>query len=421
MKIVQLLARIEGSGVTRYVIELNKGLKANGHDVEVIYVKAHEKAQMTNFTQDIPFAVEYDYSDETVKHLNEADLVIINSIMEKKADPKYHDLWMDLVMNKITTKKAIVCNDHNVLGFAAYYGPLLHNHDFWQSFDKIISFAPEAKVVAKIALACGSKEEFDKRFVQLILPYEFSNDDKSKWIPAEQKYRRITYLGRHATFKDPDRLIRGRQKFYEHDYELEMRGIKRTINVSTIPDFIYSFDENGNRIPSTACIMASDKKWREANGIALNDSMIDTPRQKGWCYVFDAYKRDEGLKCVATSAFGCDFFHLKDDNCYGDNLEYAVFEIIQMGSIPVLDWNAGNACYMYDENTKRLNSTMLELGMGIFIKKDLSNLDECLAQMDDLMNDPKKYDEMRNKIYDAFVANCNPKSIANKMLNDIFN
>jgi hypothetical protein len=355
------------------------------------------------------------------KSIYEADLVIINSIMEKKADPKYHDLWMDLVMNKITTKKAIVCNDHNVLGFAAYYGPLLHNHDFWQSFDKIISFAPEAKVVEKIALACGSKEEFDKRFVQLIHPYEFSDDDKSKWIPAEQKYRRITYLGRHATFKDPDRLIRGRQKFYEHDYELEMRGIKRTINVSTIPDFIYSFDENGNRIPSTACIMASDKKWREANGIALNDSMIDTPRQKGWCYVFDAYKRDEGLKCVATSAFGCDFFHLKDDNCYGDNLEYVVFETIQMGSIPVLDWNAGNACYMYDENTKRLNSTMLELGMGIFIKKDLSNLDECLAQMDELMNDPKKYDEMRNKIYDAFVAHCNPKSIANKMLNDIFN
>lgn len=421
MKIVQLMARIEGSGVTRYVIELNKGLKLAGHDVEVIYVKAHEKAEMKNGTQDIPFAVEYDYSDETVKHLNEADLVIINSIMEKKADPKYHDLWMDLVMHKITTRKAIVCNDHNVLGFAAYYGPLLHNSEFWLAFDKIITFAPKAMVAQKICLACG-EEEFNKRFVHLILPHVYSEDDKKNWVSFDQKLRRITYLGRHSGFKDPTRLLRGRDKFYEHDYELEMRGIKRTINVSTIPDLLYSFDEEGNRHPSTACIMASDKKWRVANGIALDDPMLDTPkREKGWCYVFDAYKRDEGLKIVAKSAFGCDFFNLKNDGCYGDDFEYSIFEIIQMGSIPLLDWDAGRACKMYDENTNCLNKSALELGLGIFIKKDLSNLDECLEQMDDLMNNPQKYDEMRNKIFDAFKKNCDAKSIAQKMVNECMN
>jgi len=420
MKIVQLMARIEGSGVTRYVIELNKGLKLAGHDVEIIYVKAHEKAQMKNGTQDIPEAVEYDYSDETVKHLNEADLVIINSIMEKKADPKYRDLWMDMLMNKITTRKVIVCNDHNPSGFAAYYGPLLHNSEFWLSFDKIITFAPKARVAEKIALACG-QEEFDKRFVHLLLPHVYDDKVKEQWVPATEKLRRITYLGRHSGFKDPTRLLRGRDSFYAHDYELEMRGIKRTINVSTIPDLIYSFDENGNRIPSTACIMASDKKWRIANNISLDDPMIDTPeRKKGWCYVFDAYKRDEGLKIVAKSAFGCDFFNLKNDGCYGDDFEYSIFEMIEMGSIPLLDWNAGNACRMYDENTNCLNKTALEMGLGIFLKKDLSNIDECLEQMDELMNDPVKYDEMRNKIFDAFKKNCDARSIAQKMIDDCF-
>ena len=111
---------------------------------------------------------------------------------------------------------------------------------------------------------------------------------------------------------------------------------------------------------------------------------------------------------------------MKDDNCYGDDMEYAVFEMIQMGTIPMLDWNAGNACHMYDENTVRTNESMLELGVGIFLKKDLSNIDECIAQMNELMDDPVKYDEMRNKIYDAFVANCNPKSITNKLIEDIF-
>lgn len=420
MKIVQLMARIEGSGVTRYVIELNKGFKLAGYDVEIAYVKAHEKAEMKNGTQDIPEAVEYDYSEESIKHFNEADIVIVNSIMEKKADPKYHDLWMDLVMNKITTRKCIVCNDHNVLGFAAYYGPLLHNPEFWLAFDKIITFAPHAKVAEKICLACGSEEEFNKRFVHLLLPHVYDDKVKENWVPFEEKLRRITYLGRHSGFKDPTRLLRGRDGFYAHDYELEMRGIKRTINVSTIPDLLYSFDENGDRHPSTACIMASDKKWRQANGIALDDPMLETPkREKGWCYVFDAYKRDEGLKIVAKSAFGCDFFHLKDELCYGDDFEYSIFEMIEMGSIPLLDWDAGHACRMYDENMQPGKSAY-ELGLGIFLKEDLSNLDECLKQMDELMNDKAKYDELRNRIFDAFKINCDAKKIAEKLIKECF-
>ena len=418
MKIIQLMARVEGSGVTRYVIELNKGLVMAGHDVEIIYVKAHEKAEMKNATQDISNITEWDYSEDTVKHLNEADLVLINSIMEKKADEKYRNLWMDLVMNKITTRKAIVCNDHNVLGFSAYYGPLLHNKEFWMAFDKIITFSEGAMVWGKIA-QCIGQEEAHKRFVHLYLPHDYNDEVKEQWVPFEEKLRRVTYLGRHSGFKDPTRLLRGRDSFYAHDYELEMRGIKRTINVSTIPDLIYSFDEDGNRIPSVACIMASDKKWRIANNIALDDPMIGTPeREKGWCYVFDAYKREDGMKAISHSAFGCDFFHLKTDGCYGDDFEYSIFEMIEMGAIPLLDWNAGNAIYMYDDKLQNTGKTALELGLGVFLKKDLSNIDECLAQMDELMNNKEKYDELRHRIFDAFKANCNPVSIAQRLVDD---
>ena len=50
MKIIQLLPRIECSGVTCYVIELNKGLVKVGYDVDIIYVRANEKHEMSNFT-----------------------------------------------------------------------------------------------------------------------------------------------------------------------------------------------------------------------------------------------------------------------------------------------------------------------------------------------------------------------------------
>jgi glycosyltransferase involved in cell wall biosynthesis len=422
MKIIQLVSRIEGSGITRYILELNHALKLAGHDVEIIYVKAHEKAQMTNSMQNIPDVVEYDYSDETAKHLNEADLVILNSLLEKKADPEYREKWYDLLLNKITTKKVVAVNDHNVLGFAAYYGPLLHKPEFWLAFDKILTFSKNAKVAEKIRLACGSDEEFDKRFVHMIHPYEFENPIHD-WLAPELKLRRVTYLGRHANFKDPTRLIRGRDKFYEHEYELEMRGIKRTINTSTIPDLLYSFDEVGNRIPSKACIMASDKKWRQANGIANDDLMINGQRIKNFCYVFDEYKREDGMMIMSNSAFGCNFYHLKDDGCYGDNFEYTIFEMIDAGTIPLLDWNMGNACHLYtwsDDGQETVGKSALELGLGIFIKKDLSNLDECLKQMDELTSNPAKYEEMRTKIYNAFKAHANPKAIGENLVKECF-
>lgn len=415
MKIVQLLARIEGSGVTRYVIELNKGLVKAGNDVEIAYVRANKKPEMNNFTQTIPNAKYYDYSDELVDKLNAADLVIVNSIMEKRADPECREKWLDLVINKITTRKSIVVNDHNVLGFAAYYGPLLHDKDFWMAFDHIAIFDTGAKVWLKIVDLIG-KDEADKRFVNLYLPYELHEDMKKNWVKPEDKKRRVTYLGRHSSFKDPERLLRARESFYRENWELEMRGIKRTINVSGIPDLIYSFDENGNRIPSKACILVS-KNWKEENGIDINDNMIDTERKNGWCYVFDAYKREEGIAAVAHSAFGADFFHLKAADCYGDNFEYTVFEMIEAGTIPLLDWNAGHAINVFDENFKRIES-VYDAGIGVFLKKDVSNADECLKQMEELVSDPSKYEAMRERCWNYIEKVCDPVRIATKLVND---
>lgn len=411
------MSRIEGSGITRYVIELNKALKALNHDVELIYVKSAEVPEMRNKEQNISNITEYDYSDNTVNYLNSADLVIVNSIMSAKAEEKYHDLWMDLVMNKIVTRKAIVVNDHSVAGFNAYYGGLLKNSKFWLSFDKIVTFAKTAKVAEKIKEACKTPVEFNKRFVHMLHPYEF-DDTKKNWTSVEDKYRRVTYFGRYAPFKDPERLLRGREKFYAHDYELEMRGIKSTIKVSTIPDFMYSFDKEGNRIPSKTCIAVDEHGWRKKNNVDAKDNMLDYDRKKGWCYVFGAYKREEGVEIISKSAFACDFYHLTNDGCYGDDLEYAIFEIVDGGTIPLIDWNAGNACYMYDSEGNPTGKTALELNAGIFLKKDLSNLDECLEKMDELMNSPEKYEEMRNNIYNIFKDNCTPTAIAKKFIND---
>lgn len=416
MKIIQLLARVEGAGVTRYTIELGNAMKELGHEVEVIYVKAHDKPEMVARKQNFENITEYDYSDETVKHINEADLVIINSIISKKADEKYKTAWYDMVQNKITTKKVIVLNDHKASGTASYYGTIYKNEDFWLSFDHICTFSPTGEVPMMIKRFMKDENEFTKRYIHLLHPYKF-DDTHNTWQNFSDKKRRVTYLGSQSLIKDPMRILRGREHFYRHDYELEYRGIMRTINMATQPDLIYSWDENGNKGPSKACIWADDKKWRLANNIALDDNMIDTKRQKNWIYIFGEFIREEGLYVVSKSAFGCNFFNLKNPINCGDNLEYSIFEMIDRGTIPLLDYDTANNVYLY-VNGEKTNKTLYDLGLGVFLKMDLSNAEECMQQMDKLMNDENAYNEMRNKLFDYYKQHCDPLANTKKFIED---
>ena len=54
------------------------------------------------------------------------------------------------------------------------------------------------------------------------------------------------------------------------------------------------------------------------------------------------------------------------------------------------------------------------------MKKDCSNIEDCLNEMDMLMNNPKKYDALRNKVYKAYTIHCDPAMIIKKFMKDIF-
>lgn len=430
MKIIQFLARIDGSGVTTYIRELNKGLQKTGYDVEMVVVKTGFKdadGYSAASTQTLDNVIEYEFGDDLTNKLNSADLVIVNSIIDRRAPTR--DTWIDLLINKVTTKKVIIVNDHKPAGFRAYYGDLLKNKDFWMSFDKICTFQYTAKVYQDIIKTIG-EEQAKTRYMHLLLPYEFNNNIKNNWLKPSEKLRRVTYLGRHAPFKDNHRLVRACDNFWAHDYELEMRGVKATINMSTTPNLKYEFDENnevvfetegpraGLRKYSKICRLITNK-WRKNNGIALTDNMVDTPRDKNIIYLFDAYKREEGLENLSHSAFGCDFFNL-DSGCYGDDFEYTIFEMIEQGSIVLFDYAAGSEIHLYDANGIRDNQSVVDKNLGIFLKKDCSNIENVLSQMDVLMNSTEQYNDMRNKVYDAYAVHCDPIMITKKFMTDIF-
>ena len=131
MKIVQICGLIEGAGITRYMIELNYALKAAGNDVEIYYCQHEDEVKNAKPKwQTIPNVIKYDYSTETLNHINEADVVCINQLMPAKADPKYREPFMKLITEQITKpKKVFFINGHNVIGYKFYGIELLKDKD----------------------------------------------------------------------------------------------------------------------------------------------------------------------------------------------------------------------------------------------------------------------------------------------------
>jgi DNA gyrase subunit B len=111
--------------------------------------------------------------------------------------------------------------------------------------DKFVTFSPHNTIYKKIQKVYP---EIESKYVHMALPYTFTDREV---VPFEDKYRRITYLGRFAPFKDPMRLTRNRQSFVDNNYQLELRGIARTIASACVDGFLYDIDENGNELETT--------------------------------------------------------------------------------------------------------------------------------------------------------------------------
>jgi hypothetical protein len=210
-----------------------------------------------------------------------------------------------------------------------------------------------------------------------------------------------------------------------------MRGIKRTINTSITPNLIYEFDKDGNVVIDTSEGPRKGKKklietsqyindtWKRKHGVSLDDEMVFQPREKGKIYIFDAYKRDAGLKSVSYSAFGADFYHLDNSLCYGNDLEYVMFEIAEHGTLLLIDKDAAEAVHLIKEDGTQSQYNVAELGLMVPVAKDGSNIDECLTMMDNLMNDKELYDELRENAYQMLKAHCDPKGIAERFVSAI--
>jgi len=413
MKIIQVFSNFTGTGQTAYVIALHNELVRQGHDVKMFHFSKNDTISFDTTALNLHHK---EFCQETYDEMNQADVILINGLVHKKEAQEYQDAYLDMLQYYVTTRKVLFIHSHIYNSWSrANYTQRLVTKEFLCAMDKICGFTPDNLVMKKFISVMG-QEEFDKRFVHLLLPHTFSKD---LWVDVNKKQKKISYFGRLVRLKDPERLIDMRNELWDNGWQIEMRGVVRSIGALSFRNLCFNFDENGNmtKEPSDATLFLTGK-LKEKYGLNKKDEVcIDLNSTDRKIFVFGRYQLADGLKAMAMQSFGVDFFNLST-HAYGDTIEYAIYDIVNCGTIPVLDEEMGKHIHLY-ENGKRIDKTLYSENAGIFVKADLSNVNEAIQQMNELYNDKSKYEAFRENCFNVYKEFANPEWIVNNLLSDI--
>ena len=427
MKIIQICGLIEGAGITRYLIEVNTALKLAGHEViayECTLDTEYSKFQKTKRNQDLGNTKILDYSDECINEMNTADLIFVHQLMPKKAHDDLKKLFRDLIINKLNhPKKIMFFNDHSTttLGFTKFYGgEWLKDKEFLDAFDHYAIHCSTNTYMRLLRNVVG-EDVANKKYVNIHHPYFIDPTIKEKWYDLSDKHKRITYIGRWHTVKNPQQMLYLNRYCIENnkDIEFEMRGIVRLIGIIYIPGLFYDIDptKTGKDSiigPSSETIPITPT-WKKENNFDKDDLLIDCKHEK--MMIFGEYKREDGLLAISKSAFGGEFYNLKNESDYGDNLEYAMHEIIEYGTVPIFDTHMLKSIHIF-KNGQRTNETLYDANIAIALNKDLSNIKEVIDKVEYLYDHPEEYNDMRNRAFEILKQHTDPISTANKLIED---
>ena len=149
--------------------------------------------------------------------------------------------------------------------------------------------------------------------------------------------------------------------------------------------------------------------------------MLDIPynERNNKIYCYGSYDLQEVYKHVNKIMFACDFFNLPHIEDYANQTcEYCMLEFINNGIIPVLDYDFGKTCNML-ENAELSKTSMYAANMGVYLAKDLSNIDAFMHTINDLANNGALYDQFRDECFESWKKHSDPKAIITKLISDI--
>jgi len=403
MKIALILGRgIEGAGVARYMIEICGFLRT--HDIEHEVYVMDDKKWGRGKAQDMP-----PYKDITKENigtihdeLNKFDFVFLNSVPSVKGHSQWaQDGFLAMVKN-IKTKKVVFQNDHKIQS-------IHRNANFFEICnlcDGIVSHSITSPFYKKLIETFGGSVR--SKFIQLHVGFNFEPLLKYR---KDKHFKKITYLGRFATFKQPERLYGFIPYAKNNDLLLEMKGVERSLGA--LPIF-YEFD--GREMTKTL-----RKDMIECTPKAIKNGLVvdNDKRVFDKVYIFGPYDYVDGMETLSSSLVGADFYHLNAD-AYGDNFEYAQCEIVGVGTVPMFDYHFGENCWVFDKNGNKTDKRFIDLDeYGLFVKQDLSNVGEIVEKINDIYSNKTLHKRYLEHSYQVTKDHCDSTWIFQKLVDDV--
>jgi hypothetical protein len=381
---------VEGCGVTRYTIEYKNWLEKQGKEVVVYALK-----DKSNFTR--ANAQKFDYKiftavDDISGKLNECEYVVYMSTPSVSNSSKAIDSFMEYCVKAVKVKKVFIQHDHKNQS-------LIRNARMWDILE-----------MCDIVFTHCLQSDFGIKYQlgKLVPPspiYEFKigidfTDFKQKKF--SEKVDRISYFGRFARFKHPERLLELR-KGLKAKIITEMRGLERSIEAVDIYkrayeepydiiDYHYPIKLIKQKIKVKAyCYSYVEEFKKRINEIQEKKDIQDCFDKT---YVYGPYEREEGMEELSKSKFGCSFYEL-DARAYGNHVEFAMLEIVALGLIPIFSKHWG-------DNTKHISGKPFSSipFSGIYMGPD--NIDEVCNEIIKLNNDEKIYNEYVDKCIEVY-------------------
>jgi len=365
MKIAMIFGKgLDGCGVQRGAVEIATWAQRNKAQFDIYFMKGRSFARAKGHSMPID-PVEFKYTEIpslTDKLNSQYDIVILNSYPSSKHDPRAVMAFYELLVKKIE-KPIVVGMMHEIkkanIDAIPMILPILNYCDIVYNFSEKTFFSTEfsSYLPSKVL---GQRTKRFKMWADL---REIKKNYRDKY-DLSNKERKLTYLGRWTSMKDPRRVLDLYPIMKDKDpsFKLALHGIERSIgakyDIIDHPNSVYNLRFDGY-------------DWG-VNGVPT----------------FGPYDYDDGMKLISTSLFGCSFYRLpKEPHNYGDRMEYTQIEIIGCGTIPVFDKHYGE--HNFDSNGDRyIDNDYLAVWSS---RDDLGETADKLINIADSVAEQKKY------------------------------
>lgn len=398
MKYVLLMGRgIEGTGNTKYAVELQQYLHACGDECITIANNDKKWGREKSHANDIK-QMSFDVESEKIIDLcKNADIVIVLSTPAKNY-PEFSKLgFYDVVKASFDAGKKVIYIQVDHLSQSI-------NRNFYSEWEYLDIFDYFTKVF--VHSRSGDFVKFCKRNGVPTDNFIYGDDgnfvgingldwDKYKEFHkpfCEKDKKTIKFIGRSAVWKGPW-LVRDIHGKYLKDegYITTLEGIEGSIQ--TVSE-LYK-QTKPERIPRDDVCVNLDMSTKKM----LNDGSFNLERRMP-VYVFPPYDNKNALERMSRCQFGIELL-LLSDGVLANIMEYAMMEIVAVGTVPVFRKRWG-------EMFKVDGKPIIEYPCGtIFI--DENNPEEGIKIMNEVSENEDTYNQMRNNAFKFYSEYFNSK------------